>query len=920
MLSNALNQRYATVEDLFVKFVAPEICGNITPDNDTYFLYSPYKNICPTKAQIEKGITMHYVPYHIHKQFVTDFSEISQLIKTGIGNYFAYSNINYNFSENDTFNDIVNAFSSSNANNIPYSSLRITILDIFNYINVNVIAELKSYENYSYIISTPDFVLDESRYGSASDITLNIGFQKLSDLSTRVSAHIPNINEFTVQNMIDIYTTCVLKENFDIIYTTYKFEGYMVLDNSEAHQSGSLCRLCDISKIGLFDIITSGNNEYDYNAYAAFSTNTSAQIFPTNPYTFQVVSHYISNNYALPFQITNIQVTNVTDNGVDYTNALTQEAINFYKSNTNYKYSDLIDTLPVDIDKIKTLSENSKELDETQGKTPQLSVDPIEGLDKTPILKASSYKPTTMGTIGINRPGVGTIGLNNIDGFSQTTLQTIDTNIVLNNRFTSSSSIAFNRFTETSHEYYKADGSFFNKNIEETKQYLNSDYTKKTWDAAGLNTGRQNNSVSRELLNKHISSIDELKYANSNLLLKNMQVGIVPYIDNEFIPSYLNAKTSINPNKYTNFALCFIEPNKNVNKRSAIVTLTQEKSNISKDIQISQYGAPLIINLRMIKPIALMDYNYTVMGRDANNKITNYKVDKILWRFALKNKPDLDASISVDNPSQGYANDYISYKDNNLYGYKELGAYGGIIDISTQVHKQVLAKKDPKYEGQNTTSVRYLRSSYTNEPIVEFLFQTENRSLENSNANLENQFIIKCDYADWYEMQFKIYYDSYSLSVPDALKRIILNCQIEPIIIHDISPGNYSDISSYIMQSDSSTTTWQAQRPVIAVEYLYDGQNIDSHLYDKLNTIYTSIDSSTSTQASDASLWSNNKSNNFFTAKTNSWNNAINLNIITSAPYNNPTNNKTWYNITKKLDPFQEQNKLFKENPSISLP
>ena len=50
MLSNALNQRYATVEDLFVKFVAPEICGNISPDNDTYFLYTPYKNICPTKA------------------------------------------------------------------------------------------------------------------------------------------------------------------------------------------------------------------------------------------------------------------------------------------------------------------------------------------------------------------------------------------------------------------------------------------------------------------------------------------------------------------------------------------------------------------------------------------------------------------------------------------------------------------------------------------------------------------------------------------------------------------------------------------------------------------------------------------------------------------------------------------------------
>ena len=50
MLINALNQRYATVEDIFVNFVAPELLGHLTEDNDTYFLYTPYKNICPTKA------------------------------------------------------------------------------------------------------------------------------------------------------------------------------------------------------------------------------------------------------------------------------------------------------------------------------------------------------------------------------------------------------------------------------------------------------------------------------------------------------------------------------------------------------------------------------------------------------------------------------------------------------------------------------------------------------------------------------------------------------------------------------------------------------------------------------------------------------------------------------------------------------
>ena len=50
MLPNALNQRYATVEDIFVKFVAPELQGHLTDSNDTYLLYTPYKNICPTKA------------------------------------------------------------------------------------------------------------------------------------------------------------------------------------------------------------------------------------------------------------------------------------------------------------------------------------------------------------------------------------------------------------------------------------------------------------------------------------------------------------------------------------------------------------------------------------------------------------------------------------------------------------------------------------------------------------------------------------------------------------------------------------------------------------------------------------------------------------------------------------------------------
>lgn len=47
MIHEPLNSRFATVEDIFVKFVAPKLRVEY---NDMFYLYTDQKDLCPNKT------------------------------------------------------------------------------------------------------------------------------------------------------------------------------------------------------------------------------------------------------------------------------------------------------------------------------------------------------------------------------------------------------------------------------------------------------------------------------------------------------------------------------------------------------------------------------------------------------------------------------------------------------------------------------------------------------------------------------------------------------------------------------------------------------------------------------------------------------------------------------------------------------
>lgn len=362
MLQEPLNDRFATVEDIFVKFVAPKLELEY---NDMFYLYTEQRNLCPNVEQIKNGFEIYYMPRYLHNSVYNGISRLDNILITRIKDYYAIPvTLQNTITSATTFKEL-NDSATANKN----SDLKFSVIDCFRYMNENFIAKEPAFENYQNSILDEEFMVTRSSVASDNPKVVNLSFSKLrnditlnwksgSNLITnqaiannknavvttkqvtdpgKIDTAIWDVGSFTIKEMAEIYKTAVFGYNLDAVYKTYNFNGYTVLDNSCVHTPQSLVRLCDIAEIGRFNVYDAENTTnvaYMADEYIITSmTSATARATNTiqNPYKFEVESTYLPTGESLGWQLLSIQITDSGKDGVGQTTMVVDEATAMYQ-------------------------------------------------------------------------------------------------------------------------------------------------------------------------------------------------------------------------------------------------------------------------------------------------------------------------------------------------------------------------------------------------------------------------------------------------------------------------------------------------------------------------------------------------------------------------------------------------------------
>lgn len=423
MIHEPLNSRFATVEDIFVKFVAPKLRVEY---NDMFYLYTDQKDLCPNKTQIQEGFNIYYMPRYMHNEIYNGIKGLNATLRDKIRDYYKLSGTSFwnTITDDTTFEEIQNKSPQAN------SDLKYSILDCCRYINESYIAQTEAFKKYSSVITSDEFMSSQSLVSDDNPKVLSLSFAKLSttqkglslkntdmlltkgDLlnSTdgvapikqvtdpeKIEATIADVKKFTIKDLENVYKLSVFGYNLDAVYKTYAFNGYTVVNNSGIHGPNSLVRLCDIvetGQFGVYDVYGTVNKVYRYNEYiiASLIQNTARAVNTINePYKFEIDSTYVATGNELPFQIISVQMTTAATDGVSTTIPLISEASSYYQ---RFMLSNSLVLNPT-LSTITSANEDSQVLD-TDDTDPQIqsrafqpsapNASAIEGLmDKTTV-------------------------------------------------------------------------------------------------------------------------------------------------------------------------------------------------------------------------------------------------------------------------------------------------------------------------------------------------------------------------------------------------------------------------------------------------------------------------------------------------------------------------------------------------------
>lgn len=766
MHSSAINQRYATLEDIFIQYVSPILYQEIPGLNEILYLNNPDKDRYITKAELEKGIKFYYNTKSNQGLIITKFKDAynttkDSFLKDIINATQTFYNIRSGVSVDGS--SVIYKLYTTSINAIKYSNtliekFKINFLNYIRYIIKNIIAKYKFFIPYYNILCANDFILESTKISIRNSHNILLSFKKISNVSEVIEQAIQNIEFLTVQAVAQILMDCVITPNIDVIYKTFTLTGYLIDDVSQQHTDNSLFRLCDVLRDNVFKLVllpNYNNPVYEYNDYAKFIIDgaNTLHYFPKTPCKLSVVSKN-ADNVNIPYRLINLSITTASNNGTLGVNQKTQEMINqFLSDNSNISINSTIGN------NSNVSSDNNSSTGSSTGgtssKVKSKAIAPETNIE-------SQY--STNSAISILQRYEGTdVIINRNDYNTQDELLTKSNNdykdfnnktedtLTQNNRNTNNESTIIGSTTSNQNKTFTLSDQF--------KQYQSNQFGTTLYD----NTAKVNlmDIVENFDLNK-------LQYSDSNALMSEIGVGLVPYKNEHYyMHTYLAANNDIDPDCFPIVCPVFTSPNYSISKRMASFTLQQSGSSKQHTIVITQYGTPLYVNISLLHTpnicICPSDFSITqnyfnsiltkddVYTNDTNNtKLNINNVDAKTDILFQNNLSITDSINTLENSFIYNSKTHYSTANNGLYetniltNIKYNGTYSFIPSELKYIHIHLnyITLPDDDYSMEEDDTKKILTKTENENNELTYSLDMDKYDMYYSDKNTGSQMIV----------------------------------------------------------------------------------------------------------------------------------------------------------------------------------
>lgn len=627
MLNGALDQQYATYEDIYMRFVAPKISQilGISEHVPVYLYHEPCsyfdKRRLPTAGEILSGLTFYVINAEKLAGFQSLYSE--QYLQNEYNKLHGIETDNEITDENtakdwrfnnDLLNTDIRQRLLENVGDPLTSASLVSSLQQFLQKGITLGDTIdgekqnnKWLDDYNAHINNSSFIIDNSG-DNASMTKAIIGARKFIDPTIMARAVIRNIQELSFSEYQDLIEKLLILSNLDSLLIPITLTNINVLNNSNINTvdhkfESAFIKLSDLQEIGIFEIeqgsilsmISIQRKYYDLN----FSKDDISSII----YEYD---EYVDTNTLNTLLQFNRDLKLIPDDVTPNITVAANQDIYISSMAKIKKVSSMTDPYwRTNIYNFQSFyTENRDEqlsftLTECLMTTRPNYTGPSRLADMIDILNTGS---STLQSLRSSLKNIGASGYMFYKKTDEQQDQTASTISDDNNALTSSIPGKYVKQKTTGATISTATPAY----IQNTAQNLSS-----------LSTGMDNGNIQTKSIDVALNSkidIAALKSLNDISMLNEAGAYIIPFkIYGEFkkntilpvadtyvswlFDEPLSYNSIIPPNTYDGFYPVFNGPNLNPGKRAALFTLTQDRTGIETQLMIEQYGPAVEIIL-----------------------------------------------------------------------------------------------------------------------------------------------------------------------------------------------------------------------------------------------------------------------------------------------------------------------------------